>query len=300
MRLPNHLGDVCMALPALDLLAAQGFALKLVGRAWSAQLFGAYDWPVHPLPGSARANVAALRLLRSGSARALLLTNSFSSALQFRLAGFASTGYARGGRSWLLGNAVRVDPRDHMVEYYWRLASSCVSAAPGVAPPPSLRLRPSDRARARELLDRAAVSGPYCVLCPLAIGTHRGRVKAWSGFAQLGADLAQRGHAVVAMPGPGETAAVRAVLPRATGLPESDVASFAAVLAGAALVVANDSGSGHLAAAVGAPLVSVFGVTEMKHTQPLGHNVRLIGAAHGWPRYDEVVAAAVAALAARP
>ena len=39
VRLPNHLGDACMALPALDLLAARGHSLTLAGRPWAAELF---------------------------------------------------------------------------------------------------------------------------------------------------------------------------------------------------------------------------------------------------------------------
>jgi heptosyltransferase-2 len=90
------------------------------------------------------------------------------------------------------------------------------------------------------------------------------------------------------MPGPKETATVRAAVPDALVLPESDVATFAAVLAGAALVVANDSGAGHVAAAVGAPLVSVFGVTDPTRTRPWSTRARLLGSADGWPRYEDV------------
>jgi len=289
-----------MALAALDLLAARGFALRLTGRAWSARLFEAYDWPVTALQGSRLDQVRALRSIRTDAAQALLLTNSFSSALEFQLAGFRSTGYARGRRSLLLANAVAVDPRDHMVEYYYRLATMLAPDAPPPAPELRLRLSPAAKSRAWALLDRAGIAGGYCALCPLAIGTHRGRLKAWSGFTQLGDDLARRGRTVIAMPGPGESAAVRAALPRAIVLPESDVATFAAVLAGAQIVVANDSGSGHLAAAVGAPLVSVFGVTELEQTRPWGPTVRLVGSSNGWPNYDDVVDATEAVLAARP
>ena len=81
-------------------------------------------------------------------------------------------------------------------------------------------------------------------------------------------------------------------------LPESDVGTFAAVLAGAQLVVANDSGSGHLAAAVGARLISVFGVTEPERTRPWGINATLIGSSGGWPAYAEVRSAVDVALSA--
>ena len=90
------------------------------------------------------------------------------------------------------------------------------------------------------------------------------------------------------MPGPGETDAVRAAVPTATILPESDVGTFAAVLAQAALAVANDSGAGHVAAAVNVPLLSIFGVTDPARTQPWGPHVVRVGAADGWPDYTSV------------
>ena len=54
---------------------------------------------------------------------------------------------------------------------------------------------------------------------------------------------------------------------------------------------------GHLAAAVGAPLVSVFGVTEPGKTRPWGPHARLVGSGGGWPSYDEVRAAVDGVLA---
>jgi heptosyltransferase-2 len=51
-----------------------------------------------------------------------------------------------------------------------------------------------------------------------------------------------------------------------------------------------------VAAAVDAPLVSVFGVTDPTKTRPWGPRARLVGSAQGWPSYDAVVAAVDAAL----
>jgi heptosyltransferase-2 len=89
---------------------------------------------------------------------------------------------------------------------------------------------------------------------------------------------------------------VQAAVPGAVVLPETDVGSFAALLQGSRLVVANDSGPGHLAAAVGTPLISVFGVTEPEKTQPWGTQVHRVGSGAGWPSYDEVWTAVAARL----
>jgi hypothetical protein len=139
------------------------------------------------------------------------------------------------------------------------------------------------------------VQGDYVVLCPAAVGLHRGQVKAWSGYGRLAEDLRARGLTVLASPGPGETAAVQAAVPGTYVLPELVVDVFAALLASARLVVANDSGAGHVAAAVNAPLLSVIGVTEPQKTRPWGPRATLVGSERGWPDYAEVLAADIRA-----
>src|SRR5262249_7145664 len=205
------------------------------------------------------------------------------------------------GRRWLLKPAFEIPLRwatgMHMVDYYYTLAADFLGT--GGEPPEQLDLKvaPTRRANARALLDAAAVGEQVIVLCPVAVGLHRGRVKAWDGFGRLCADLRAQGHTVVACPGPGEQAAVAGALQDATILPSTDVGTFAALLALSRLVVANDSGPGHIAAAVGARLVSIFGVTEPTRTRPWGPAVRLVGSERGWPRYEEVATVVAAALA---
>ncbi len=225
------------------------------------------------------------------------MTNSLGSALEFRLAAISAIGYARDGRSWLLRKAIEVDASDHMVKYYYRLATALVGVVPDIPRDMQLRISEPARQRAHELLAACGVRAQHVVLCPVAVGAHRGNVKAWDGFARLGGELLAAGRSVVAMPGPNETATVRDVLPAGViVLPESDVATFAAVLARAHLVVANDSGPGHLAAAVGARLISIFGVTEPEKTRPWSSSATLVGSGKGWPRYEEVVVAVDTAL----
>ncbi len=313
IRLPNHLGDACMALPALDLLAAQGVSLTLVGRAWATELFAAHPWPAIGLPGARMAGVAALRKLRAshpGPHDALLLTNSFSSALEFRLAGLRPGGYARDGRSLLLRRAISVPQAwygdMHTIEYYLHLVRAylnlAASDAPAAASVPRLALTADARARAAAALALAGVAAGaqpnYVVLCPVAQGRHRGQNKCWDGYARLGRQLRERGLAVVICPGPGEAAAATAAVPDARVVGALDLGGFAALLARSCLVVANDSGPGHLAAAVGARLVGVFGVTDPSKTCPRGPGVHIAGGAAGWPSYEEVAALVLSLLPA--
>ncbi len=280
-----------MALPALDLLADHGFTLTLAGRPWARDLFSAYSWKVVSFAGS---RIQALR--NTGIDTGLLLTNSFSTALEFRLAGIAAVGYARDARSWLLHKAVAVNASDHMVEYYYRLARLLVGTSTDVPRDLQLRIGEPSQHRAQQLLATHDVGTHYVVLCPVAIGFHRGKLKAWDGFTRLNGELLADGIQVVAMPGPNESDTVRQALPGAIVLPESDVATFSAVLAAARLVVANDSGAGHLAAAAGARLISVFGVTDPEKTRPWSTRATLIGSSSGWPSYQAVRTAVDSAL----
>jgi heptosyltransferase-2 len=302
IRLPNHLGDTLMTLPALTRVAAAGCLPVLVGQAWAVPLLAALPWPVHAVSTGLRREIGQWRRLRAqtGVDRALLFTNSFRSALAARLSGLSATGYATDGRRLLLAHAVPVPARwrgdMHTVEYYDALAAAWLGEPQRQVPAVSLALDARSHAAARELLASAGVAAPYVVLCPGATGRHRGRNKTWNDFDRLTAWLLARGERVVALPGPGERARFESVLPGATILPEAHVATFAALLAASRLVVANDSGPGHLAAAVGARLISLFGVTEVEKTRPWGRRVTVLGGLAGWPSFDEVAAAVGSAL----
>ena len=86
-----------MSLPTLWHLHHHGYALQLVGKRWAVPLLAGCGWPVHTLPGTLRERARLLRGLardvRTLDAdfdkrlNTLLLTNSFSSALDAWLAG---------------------------------------------------------------------------------------------------------------------------------------------------------------------------------------------------------------------
>ncbi len=296
-----------MTLPALDLLAERGASLTLFGRPWAGELFAGYPWPVLPWAPERGARIAALRAWRRaepGRGEALVFPNSFSSAWEFRRAGMRTTGYRTDGRGWLLGAPVAVPVPwhgdMHTSAYYLHLAQMCLGRAGDesdeTAGAPVLRIPDSAWGRARAALGRAGVSGGYVVLCPTVRGKHHGKVKAWDGFGRLARALRAAGETPVACPGPGEEADARAACPDAVFLEPLDLGTFAALLAGSRLVVANDSGPGHLAGAVGARLIGVFGVTDPAKTRPIGARVRLVGGPAGWPEYEEVLAAVAEAL----
>ncbi|MFM1989720.1 MAG: ADP-heptose--LPS heptosyltransferase 2 [Pseudomonadota bacterium] len=305
VRLPNWVGDVCMALPALRALAACGAAPRPVGRGWAADLLAGHGWTVTALPRGLRAGAAALRAA-GGPARGLLLTNSLSSAATFRLAGVSALGHRADGRSWLLGRGIAKPPSGHEVEAFWRLGAETAAwlglrGWPAV-PPASLGLVLAERHRAAadEALAAAGLAGArVAVVAPLAAGSAGGVPKTWPGFAELDDALRARGLATVVCPGPGEDAAARAAVPGATVLPGLGLGAYAAVCGRAAITVANDSGPMHLAAAVDAPVLGVFGPSDPARTRPWGPRAAWIGGGD-WPSPDAVLEAALRVMDASP
>jgi len=306
VRLPNWVGDVCMALPALAALHAHGFALHCFGKGWAGELLSGLPYRVERLPRGLRAAAAAMRA--SGAQRAVAFTNSLSSALQLRWAGLAAVGYRGEFRSPLLQVAVQRVAGVHEVEAFWRLSQVQCSMPPGLAlgerptpsfchreaippPPPSLDLplTQEQRQAARAALLAAGVTGPFSVLCPLAVGLSDGQSKQWPSFALLCRGLIEQGEPVVACPGPGEAAACASALPGARLLDGLGLGAYAAVMALSRRVVANDSGPMHLAAAVGAPVVGIFGVSDPLRTRPWGPSGTSAGSWHSWPTVQAVV-----------
>jgi heptosyltransferase-2 len=296
VRLPNWVGDVCMALPALRALEAAGLAPVLAGKSWAADLLAGHGWPLTKLPAGTRAAARALREAHAPR-RGLLLTNSIGSALALRLAGVSALGHRNEGRAFLLGRALaRVDGL-HEVEVFWRLAAAtaewlgCVPLPP--APPASLGLRLADAHRhaARAALARAGLAdgARYAVVAPLAAGTTGGESKAWPAFGELDCALRDAGLATVCCPGPGEDAAARAAVPGAIVLPGLGLGAYAAVCAGARVTIANDSGPMHLAASVDAPVLGVFGPGDPRRTRPWGARAHCLGGDGAWPSANSVV-----------
>jgi heptosyltransferase-2 len=100
--------------------------------------------------------------------------------------------------------------------------------------------------------------------------------------------LIEQGETVVACPGPGEAAACAAALPGARLLDGLGLGAYAAVMSLSRRVVANDSGPMHLAAAVGAPVLGIFGVSDPGRTRPWGRSGAIVGNRNAWPTVQAV------------
>ena len=234
---------------------------------------------------------AAGELRELGARRGILLTPSISSALIFRAAGLATRrGTTGGGRAWLL-----TDPVDragllagHRVKEF--LAIADFPEPEGEPPAPRLtELTASGSAWAGR---RKALQIPNDGRKPVALfpGAN-GASRRWPAekFAALGRSLARRGCRVLVLGGPDDrevTAEVTGRARTADGLTDDAVldlgghtslVELAGALAECHLLVTNDTGPMHLAAALDRPIVALEGPADVKQTRPLASRVRLIG-----------------------
>jgi len=304
VRLRNWVGDVILGIPALKLLASHGHQLQLVGKGWADALLAGEGWPVHVRPPGGWAAVQQLRELRRAARsadpafdrrdNAVVLTTSFSSALEMRLAGLRAVGYSQEARGFLLARSVPITYGGPALVAYWELACRFL----GITQPPpreiGLRLASSDVAQADALLRAHGVEPGFIAICPFAGGTFEKLDKAWPGFPEFTRTLRALGRRVVACPGPGEEAALREHYPGVVALEGVKLGAYAAILQRAALLVSNDTGPGHLAAAVGARVLSVLGPTKPEQWAPWGPTVTIVqrpqsGERVEWPGVDEVM-----------
>jgi heptosyltransferase-2 len=279
VRLPNWLGDTVMALPTL--------------RALRGVLPGAELWCLGPWvgpvletePGIARRLVpprgAAARLVQARRLRqaqfdlALILPNSFETALAGRLSGARwRVGYGE-GRAALLTHALpaQADRVHQVTGYLGLLAPFGVEASPT---PPTMGIDAARRVEARRLLGEVGVPlGAPRV--GLQLGAALGPAKLWAParIAALAAQLATRGIHPVLLGGPqarGLADAVQAAAPEPIRslVGRDRPALLAALIAELDALVGADSGPAHVAAAVGVPTVTLFGPTDPRLTAPLG------------------------------
>jgi len=302
VRIRNFIGDVVLAVPALERLECAGYELHLVGKPWAKSLLEAYGWPVTRYPksfGERRAVLKQVALpLRAQDAtfgqrvNAVTFATSFSSALDMRFAGLRPFGYALEGRSLLLSQSAPIVYGEHALDSYWRLTSALLND--NTPAPRATQLKVSDNANksARAALENAGVRPGYVVLVPFAGGTFEKLNKKWPHFAQLAERLVSTGRDLVMAPGPDEMDIARAIAPHAKLLPKLDLGPYCAVLRDAALTIANDTGPGHMAASVGGRLLSVLGPTKIEQWGARGPDVTIVQSYREWPSVDAVADAA--------
>ena len=279
VRLPNWVGDVIMCLPALQLLQQQGINLILVGKPWIHDLLQAMPYELHTY-----INQSSLKKIPCKAM--LLLTNSFSSAVKARIAGKKCLGYATDGRRLLLQKSIQKSKNRHETMVFLTLAQEALIYFFGLTP----QILSEDDTKPKLTIASTSTSyhakPPYVVLCPFAHGTTRDKKsKKWPQWQALAQEIAHLNPIIC--PGPNEIAEAHEFFPNTQPLHHLSLHEYAEVLSHAHLVIANDSGPMHIAAALHTPTIGLFGVTDPERTGP--KTAIILGNAQEWPSLEMVI-----------
>lgn len=295
---PNWLGDGIMAMPALQVLRERlhpEAVLDLAVKPGQAGLWAMHSAPgsVHPFPAATRHLLQTVRTLKSRAyTHAIFLPNSFRSALAPALSGIpVRRGTAAQGRRLLINDPVTPDTRPDRHQQWENLDLLLPEPPPASLPPPHLTAPAPAREAMRERT--APFPTPRLALIP---GAARGPSKRWPAdrFLAVARVWIEHTRGTALWLGTPEDhplcQSLHRELPPANSLNlagQTKLPEFAALLQEAGLVLANDSGGMHLAAALGTPVVAIFGLTSPLKTGPLHPKAVVMQQA---TRFDRAVA----------
>lgn len=283
IRATNWVGDAIMALPALRAVRAHfpDAEITILARSYIAAIYenqGVAD-RLMTIDGTTRM-VEEIRAQKFDTV--LLLQNAFQAAWIAWRAGIPERiGYARDGRSPLLTKPVPVPKRGeipaHERYYYLELLRRVgwIDSLPNEAFI-ALNVPDENRHKASEFL-LAAGAQPGKLRIAIGAGASYGSAKCWPAdrFAELANRLQSQMDADVILFGTASEAAVSAAIIAGMRQPPIDltgktsIADLPALLSQCHFFVGNDSGAMHVAAAVGLPVVAVFGPTDPFGTAPV-------------------------------
>ena len=281
---PSWVGDAVLAQPLFRRLHERqpGVTLDVLAPEWTHALFARMPEINATLASPFGHGELALgrryRLARElaarGYAQAIVLPNSFKSALVPFFAGIPlRTGFVGEARWGLLNDARHLDKQalSLMVERFAALAGPVQQALQRPLVPARLVVDATQSATTLARLGLAP-GGAIAVLCP---GAEYGPAKRWPAeyFAELARKLAGAGYAVW-VAGSARDAEIGDAIAHSSARAcinlcgKTTLAEAIDILSCAALVISNDSGLMHIAAALDKPLVALFGSSSPAFTPP--------------------------------
>jgi lipopolysaccharide heptosyltransferase II len=271
IRSPNWLGDACMAFPAVRALRAGRPDLRLtvftpakLAQLW--QSLGIID-EIITKDGKEGLLSVVKRLKRTGRRydAGILFTNSTRSTLEFWLAGIPRlVGFKGSLRSKLMHQIVPEQQMgtapEHQANKYLRLAQHCgadISSPALFATGTTLR------------------NADGVIRVGICAGAEYGQAKRWplERFAEVANFIPNVEWVLFGAPGEkamGEQLASMLTVRHLNLVGKTSLDDLIECLRECSLLVTNDTGTMHLAAALGVPTVTIFGSTEPILTGPLG------------------------------
>jgi lipopolysaccharide heptosyltransferase II len=297
----DSVGDVLMTAPALRALKQARadrhvtLCTSAVGARVAPLIPDVDDVVVYDAPwmkatsaGAADAHRAAIARLREGAFDAAVIFTVYSqSPLPAALLCFEADiprrlAHCRENPYQLLTDWIRESEPDRVQRHEVRRQLDLVASVGARTAQETIAVRlPPDSRRGMRGRLRAAGIAPgagFIAMHPGASAPSR-RYPA-DGFVAVGRTLAARGHRLVVVgttdEGPLADAVARGIGPAAVSFAgRTTLVELAALLSLARVVVANNSGPMHLAAAVGTPTVALYALTNPQHT-PWGTRARVL------------------------
>jgi heptosyltransferase-2 len=299
---PSWVGDAVMATPTLRAIrelypsAHIGYLMRRYvkplysGMPWADQLITYRTGKTKAKAGKGQFFELAARLRAARFDLAILLPNSFKSALVCKMARIRRVvGYERDGRGFLLTDKL-LPVKDRgkfipspIIKYYMGLAHYLGSNSRDLAM--RLFVTESEAREAREVFGRCGIDPEACRPGSIAgakpmilinPGANYGAAKCWlpENFAQL-ADrfIDELGAAVLISAAPKERPIVEAIkrfmkhAPVDLSNKGTTLGSLKEIVRRCDLMVTNDTGPRHIAAAFDVPVVTIFGPTHPEWTE---------------------------------
>jgi heptosyltransferase-2 len=289
---PSWVGDCMLMQPMLMRLRQRhpGCRIDVFAPPWTEQLLQLFpevdEVLPNPFPHGKLQLGQRYRVGKQLRARrydqVLVLPNSFKSALPPFFAGIPlRTGFVGEMRRGLLNDARVLDKQKLplMVERFAQLAETRGDSIPRPLTNPQLRVPPAQQEAGLQKFG-LSLAQPVAAFCP---GAEYGPAKRWPAayYADIARRLTQRGYAVWLF-GSGKDQAVADEINQLSGglcenlCGRTDLAQAVALLSAAQLVVSNDSGLMHLAAALEKPMLAIFGSSSPQFTPPLSAHAQVL------------------------
>jgi len=298
VRGTNWVGDSVMTVPALRAIrrVLPQAKITLVLRPSAKGLFADADFIDELLVYDRRNMLAVIPQIREWRKRkfelAILLQNAFEAALIPFLSGVPiRIGYATEARQSLLTHPLELPEwrsSKHEVFYYLYVVTALEQLLYGTSticesdPDTSLNLSALRKTEATDFLASHGINqdNPIVVICP---GSINSRAKRWpaESFAKLSDQLRDEGRQVVVIGSKGEEDVSREVTQRMRQKPvdltgKTTIDQITAILGLADLVITNDTGPAHIAAALGRPTLVIFGPTNPLTTRPFSGQAEIL------------------------
>ena len=290
VRATNWVGDAIMSLPALRAVRSRfpEAQITILARPFIAPIYKHQEVCDNMMFVDYKDDLVG-QLRSQEFDVALLLQNAFEAAwLAWRAGVPQRIGYARDGRSLLLTNAVPVPKPGEIPlheQYYYLELLRQIGWLDSLPDESLIKLKvPQENRQSAADFLLAAGARQNSLRIAIGAGASYGSAKCWppDRFAELANRLQAQTDADAILIGTPAEAAVSSAIAAGMRRPPIDltgktsIADLPALLSQCHLFIGNDSGAMHVAAAVGLPVVAVFGPTDPLGTAPVTPRCNII------------------------